>query len=338
MSGLRTHWDPIRGSIKVATDDISNIRRGIAVPQWLKQATLVGALLGIVWVMAAGIWTGDFPFVAVGATTVLWAIFLAVEHLANSDGRKSIRRVRIARENGWSYTGKLLERVREFTTVRDSEGIDRRTHLVKSERMLEIERVVPELTKLQVGSFVGAHLDGEFWGESALGDRPFWLAVGSMEMNAMLAANPSLRGDSRGGRGGSGVFFSFLGAYRIDRKTGVRAVIKPENVANVGALDRDMKTESIAFNNAFHVSGTSADADISLEILRILSPATQDAMLNAKERYHNVGFVLDDDVLFFLAQDKLIGANASEDRIDEVLGPLVTEMERAAFGLKQYVE
>lgn len=338
MNGVRSHWDPIKGSIDVATDDISNIRKGIAVPQWLKQASLIGALLGIVWVMAAGIWTGDFPFVAVGATTMLWALFLGVEHLANSDGRKSIRRVKLARKNGWTYTGKLLERVREFATVRDSEGIDRRTQLVKSERMLAIERLVPELTKLQVGAFVGAHLDGEFWGESSPGGRPFWLAVGSMEMNAMFAADPSLRGDSRGGRGGSGVFFSFLGAYRIDRKTGVRAVIKPENIANVGVLDRDMKTESIAFNNAFHVSGASNAPDISLEIMRILSPATQDAMLKAKERYHNVGFVLDDDVLFFMAQDRLVGANASEDRIDETLAGLVAEMERAAFGLKQYVE
>jgi len=341
MSGQATHWDPIKGEISVETPDVSDIRAGIVLPAPVRRALPIGALLALLWTMVQAFWTDAFPFVPVAVTTVMFALFFLAGELENREGRQTKRRVALAHRNGWSYTGKLMERVREFGTIMTSDGADRRTHLVKSERALAVEDRVPELTKLQVGSFVGAQFDGEFWGRSSKDGQPFWLAIGAMEMEAGLAANPALRRDASGGGGGFGVFYSLLGAYRIGRNTGIRAVIRPENLFNKGPLDRDIRTESVAFNEAFHVSGTGTpgqDGETELAVLRILTPATQATLLDLLERYHTVGFVVDDDVLFFMAQDKLVGANAHPDRVDALFADMLTEFEAAKFALKDSVE
>ncbi|MEQ8480286.1 MAG: hypothetical protein RIC18_06490 [Hoeflea sp.] len=219
----------------------------------------------------------------------------------------------------------------------------RSSKLVKSERERAVEALVPELTKPTVGAFVGTNFDGEFWGESSQDRLPFWLAIGSMQMDTGLAFNTDLKRDSRGGSGTSGQFYSLLGAYKLGRKTGIRAVIKPENTVHVGPLDRDTKLESIAFNDAFHISGAHKDAASSgdvpeLELFRILTPATQDSMVTALKRYHNVGFVIDDDILFFMAQDKLVGENASRNGLDRLISSIVADFEKTKFGIKNYVE
>lgn len=337
MSAPVTHWDPIKGEISIDTPDVSNIRASVVLPAPARRFIPVGAIAALLWTMVQAIWTDAFPFIPVTVTTVMFALFFIADALENRDGRQTKRRVEIARKNGWSYTGKLMERVREFGTVTTSDGADRRTHLVKSERALAVEKCVPELTKLQVGSFVGAQFDGEFWGTSSKDGLPFWVAIGAMDMEAGIAANAALRLDSRGGTGGFGVFFSLLGAYKIGRETGVRAVVRPENLFNAGPLDRDIKTESIAFNEAFHVSGratTPQGAEPELAVLRILTPAAQVTLLDLRERYHTVGFVVEDDVLFFMAQDKLVGANAHPDRIDVLLAGIMAEFEAAKFSLK----
>jgi len=339
MSGRVTHWDPIKGEISVETPDVSDIRSGVVLPAPLRRMLPIGAILALLWTMVQGFWTDGFPFVPVAVTTVMFALMFLAGELENKDGQQLKRRVELARRKGWSYTGKLMERVREFGTVMTSDGADRRTRLVKSERALAVEDRVPELTRLQVGSFVGAQFDGEFWGTSSNDGLPFWVAIGAMEMEAGLAANPALRRDARGGRGGFGVFYSLLGAYKLGRKTGVRAAVRPENLFHKGPLDRDIKTESIAFNEVFHVScSNDAGADADLAVLSILTPATQTTLLDLLERYHTVGFVIDDDVLFFLAQDKLVGANAHPDRVDAHLADLLTEFEAAKFSLKNTVE
>ena len=343
MSAAKTHWDPIRGTIDIETPDIANIRKGIAVPPIISRILLFAALASVLLVFVEGIIRGDFPFISVAVTTVIWGLFLGANHLENEDGRKTIRRVKLARNKGWSYTGALMERVREFQTAWKSDGAERTTRLVKSERARAVEAKLPELTKVRFGAFVGAQFDGEFWGESSEDGLPLWFAVGSMRMEAGLAFNADLRQDAFGVKGGYGQFFSLLGAYKIDRKTGVRATIMPENIFNKGPLDRDIKTESVAFNEAFNVSGRRKDdtpgkADLTLDVLRILTPATQDSMLSLSERYHNIGFVLDDDVLFFMAQDKVVGKNATQDRIDTLLVSIFEDFEKAKLGIKRYVE
>lgn len=343
MSGKRSRWDPISGTIEVETPDISTIRQGIAIPPVINRILLAAALLSILWVMVEGFTRDAFPFVAAAVTTVVWGLFFGAAQLENEEGRKTIRRVRLAESKGWSYTGELMARVREFVSVGKSDGVDRETRLVKSERALAVEARVPELTITRVGAFAGAMFDGEFWGESSRDGLPFWFAIGAMNMEAGLAFNSDLRRDAFGGEGGYGQFFSLLGAYRIDRKTGIRAVVMPENLFSKGPLDRDLKTESVAFNRAFRISSrykseARSSADPTLETLQVLTPATQDAMLEMRKRYHNTGFVLDDDILFFMAQDKLVGANAARDRIDALIVEIAEDFERAKFSLKRYVE
>ncbi|MBB99630.1 MAG: hypothetical protein CML67_08855 [Rhodobacteraceae bacterium] len=338
----RRHWDPFDGEIVVETPDISGSRKGIALPIWLKRLPLPAALLALMWTLAAGFVGSSFPFVPVAVTTFAFGAIFLVDALENVDGRRTHRRVRIAQDKGWSYTGKFLEWQIERMPLRDSDGnYERRSQRVKPPRLRKIEAHIPELTKVQAGSFMGARLDGEFWGESAQDGLPLWIAVGAMQMEAGLGTR-GMRRDARGGRGGYGQFFSVLGAYRIDRKTGIRAVVRPENIVNKGPLDRDIKTESIQFNERFHISGrclsAGSETDVSREILQILTPATQATMLDLLTRFHTVGFIVADDVLFFMAQDKLVGENASEGGIDRLLPGMLEEFEAAKLSIKRYVE
>ncbi len=341
MSMAVRHWDPVEGEIAVATPDTAGIRRGIELPATIRRLLPVAAILGMLWTLVAGVVSGDFPFVPVAVTTVLFAAFFLGAELENTDGRRTLRRAELARRKGWSYTGKLMERVRVFHTVLGADGADRQTRLVKSERARAVERLVPELTEVRLGAFLGAQFDGEFWGRSARDDQPFWVAVGAMEMEAGLAGDGSLRRDAHGGRGGFGIFYSLLGAYRIDRRTGVRVAVRPESLLNKGPLDRDLKTESARFNAAFHISAEAAgEAAEPAEqaALRALTPATQVVMLELLERYHNVGFVLDDDILYFMAQDKLVGGNARAERVDNLLVEIMADFEAAKLALGRYVE
>lgn len=338
----RRHWDPFEGEIAVETPEISSIRKGIALPIWLKRLPLPAALLALTWTMVEGFAGSSFPFVPVAVTTLAFGAIFLVDILENTDGRRTHRRVHIARNKGWSYTGKFLEWQIERTPIRDSDGnYERRSQRVKPPRLRKIEAHIPELTKVQAGSFMGARLDGEFWGESAQDSLPLWIAIGAMQMEAGFG-NRGMRRDARGGKGGYGQFFSLLGAYRIDRKTGIRAVIRPENIANKGPLDRDIKTESVQFNERFHVSGRPVSAgggnDVSREVLQILTPATQATMLDLGARFHTVGFIVADDVLFFMAQDKLVGENATEGGIDRLLPGMLEEFEAAKLSIKRYVE
>lgn len=341
MNAVSGHWDPVQGTISVETDDISQIKTGITLPAPVRRFLPIAALAAMLWTFVQGFLSDGFPFIPVAVTTVLFGAFIFAAELENEDGRKTLRRVRLARQKGWTYTGKLMERVMAYKTAWSSDGAERRAQRVKSERARAVETLVPELTKLQVGAFMGAEFDGEFWGKSTKDDLPFWMAIGAMQMEAGLAADKSLREDAHGGKGGFGVFFSLLGAYRIGRKTGVRAVIRPENLVNRGPLDRDIKTESVQFNAAFNITGTAKSGDenaVEHDILRILTPATQATMLDLLQRYHNVGFVVDDDVLFFMAQDRLVGRNANPDRIDTLLAGIAADFEEAKFAIKRYVE
>ncbi|WP_349365605.1 MAG: hypothetical protein ABL311_11670 [Nitratireductor rhodophyticola] len=338
----RRHWDPFEGEISVETPDTSSIRKGVALPIWLKRLPLPAALLALIWTMVAGFTGNSFPFAPVAVTTLAFGAIFLVEMLENADGRRLVRRVRIARDRGWSYTGRFLEWQIERTPVRDSEGhYERRSQRVKPPRLEKIEARIPELTKARAGSFMGVRLDGEFWGDSREDSLPLWVAVGAMQMEAGLGMR-EMRRDARGGKGGYGQFFSLLGAYRIDRKTGIRAVIRPESIVNRGPLDRDIKTESIQFNERFHVSGrpmTKRDSrDVTQEVLQILTPATQASMLDLAARFHNLGFIVEDDVLFFMAQDRLAGENASEGGIDRLLPGMLEEFEAAKLSIRRYVE
>ncbi|KFB08992.1 hypothetical protein [Nitratireductor basaltis] len=338
----RRHWDPFEGEIEVETPELSSIRKGIALPLWLKRIPLPAVLFSLVWTMAAGFGGGGFPFVPVTVTTFAFGTIFLMEILENADGHRTRRRILIARDRNWSYTGKFLEWQIERKPARDSDGnFERRSQRVKPQRLKTIETAIPELTVMQAGSFMGVRLDGEFWGESVQDGLPLWVALGAMQMEAALGPRERRR-DARGGRGGYGQFISLLGAYRIGRKTGIRAIIRPENIANRGPFDRDIKTESIHFNEQFHVSGrsvaTDGEMDVSREVLQILTPATQATLLDLAVRFHTVGFVVVDDVLFFMAQDKLVGENASEGGIDRLLPGILEEFEAAKLSIKRYVE
>jgi hypothetical protein len=343
MSKVARHWDPFDGNIDVVTPDISDIRKGVSLPIWVKRAPLPLALIAMIWTFIAG-FTGDqFPFFPVAVTTVAFAAVFLVDALENVDGRRRFRRVNIARGKGWSYTDAFLEWQMARTGGFDSDGdFERRLRRVKPPRLEKIEAHIPELTTMQVGSFMGVRLDGEFWGKSEKDDLPLWIALGAMQIEAGLGTR-EMRRDTRGGRGGYGQFFSLLGAYQINRKTSIRAVIRPENIAHKGPLDRDIKTESVEFNDSFHISARPIDeqdtgVDLAMDVLQILTPATQGTLLDLKARFHNVGFIVEGNVLFFMAQDKLVGENASQGGIDRLLPDIIAEFEAAKFSIKRYVE
>ncbi|MEQ8480555.1 MAG: hypothetical protein RIC18_07850 [Hoeflea sp.] len=80
MNSKVTHWDPVEGEMNVETPDISTIREGIVIPPFLKRILPIAAVISMIWVMAAGfLGDGEFPFIPVGVTTLVWVAFL--EHL-----------------------------------------------------------------------------------------------------------------------------------------------------------------------------------------------------------------------------------------------------------------
>ncbi|MDQ0314689.1 hypothetical protein [Amorphus orientalis] len=339
MTATETRWDPIAGSLAVETPDIRSIRKGIALPPLVMRILPLVAIASMGWTVVAAV-LGTGVVLAIVVTTAAFGAFFLASHLENEEGRETLRRVRLARERGWSYTGEKMKTV----LASDSRGIDAWSTARPAEtaRMRQVREAVPELVDLRVGAFTGSDFDGEFWGLSREDGLPFWVAIGTMAMDAALAADQGLRRDAYGGRGGFGVLISLLGAYRLDRKTGVRAIVQPENVFNLGPLDRDIKTESAAFNEAFRIAGRAAGdrpaETVELDVLRILTPATQATLLDLMERYRALGFVIDDDVLYFTAQDRLVGANARPDAVDRHICQVLEDFERAKFSLKRYVE
>ncbi|WP_367718252.1 hypothetical protein AB2N04_08225 [Nitratireductor sp. GISD-1A_MAKvit] len=77
---------------------------------------------------------------------------------------------------------------------------------------------------------------------------------------------------------------------------------------------------------------------MTLQVLQILTPATQATMLELAARFHNVGFIVENDVLFFMAQDQLVGESASEGGIDRLLPEVLEEFETAKLSIRHYVE
>ncbi|WP_101069184.1 hypothetical protein [Roseovarius salinarum] len=330
MTATETRWDPIEGTLTIETPP-AEAARGIAIPQTLRRLPIPLALAAMIWVFVA-IARGSNVFIPMALFMVCLGAEFLMGHLANDAGRQRARRARIARDNNWSYTGAFLEPV--------VTGVD---GAKTSPRMNRIRERVPELVKMQPGAFIGAEFDGEFWGSFDDG-RPFWIALGTRRMEAALAADPALRRDRHGGAGGQGLLFSLLAAYRLDRATGIRAVAAPENLFSLGPLDRDIKTESEAFNRRFRVAGHARDdpdrPEVALrtEVLRVLSPAAQTTMLDLADRYRATGFVVDDDVFYLMAQDTLSGANARPDRVDLHLAGIVEAFRTAALAPKRYVE
>lgn len=322
-------WDPFEGALNVETPP-AEVARAVDIPQALRRLPIPLAIAAMVWVFVA-VARGANVFIPVAAFVASFGAEFLMWYLANDAGRQRARRARLARDKGWSYTGALLK------PVFDGDGTK------ASPRMIRIRDTVPELVKLQLGAFMGADFDGEFWGNVDEGP-PFWMALGTRRMEAALAADPRLRRDRHGGKGGQGVLFSLLAAYRLDRATGIRAVVAPENAFSLGPLDRDIKTESGAFNRHFRVAAHAKDGsdwpEIALrtEVLRILSPATQTTMLDLAGRYRVTGFVVDDDVFYLMAQDNLSGENAHPDQIDRCLAGIVEEFINAAMAPKRYVE
>ncbi|WP_367718253.1 hypothetical protein AB2N04_08230 [Nitratireductor sp. GISD-1A_MAKvit] len=186
MSGRR-HWDPFEGEIEVEAPDTTSFHPGLVLPAWLKRMPLPAVMLTLAWTMIAGLVGDGFPFIPVTFTTIAFASIFLVDMLENKDGRQTLRRIRIAQARGWSYTGRFLQWQIERTPIRRSNGnYERRSQRVKPPRLEKIEARIPELTRLQTGAYMGARLDGEFWGASRKDGLPLWIALGAMQMETAL--------------------------------------------------------------------------------------------------------------------------------------------------------
>ncbi|WMS43476.1 hypothetical protein RDV64_03495 [Acuticoccus sp. MNP-M23] len=317
---VREHWDPFAGGISVATPDPSSIRKGFAVPRAVTSFALYAVLASVVWV-GWDLVAGRDPWGGIALFTAGMAVVFGADKLANAKGRRTVRRIALANELGWSYTGKL---------VRDVGGGDTRR---RSPRMTLIANEQPGLvTQLRP-------IDGEFWGTSDIDGAPFWLGIGTLDHDATLGA-AALRKDARGGKGRLGVMLTLTGAYRLGRATGVRAVIAPDAFFAGRGNGPDLDTLSTEFSGKYHASVEPGPdgATNELALHRILTPATQTTLLDLAEHYARVGFIIDNDVLFFTATELLMGKNASQAGLDENVPAVLKDFERAKVAIKDYVE
>ena len=171
-----------------------------------------------------------------------------------------------------------------------------------------------------------------FYYGTARNGMPFWMGVEVVDVMLLLAPR-AMRRDRYGNRAWTGRGLGFVIAYRLDRDTGIAARL----MAEAGGRDarRDIDTESIAFNRAFHVTLDTDDGQNRARLLQVLTPAFQHRLLELHETFRIQLIVHGRDV--FLRGFEI--ANLRDpDRVAALFAETVAALADAAEGFKHYAE
>ena len=197
------------------------------------------------------------------------------------------------------FTGSAQDRLFRLQAAARAVGYAFRAK-IPGPRMVEIQRKAPEMFKLRVGGSIPLILESEMWGIAEHGS-PMWMGVGA-HGSAAFFGGPR-QNEKAPGSGAQGNVVMMVAAYKLDRDTGARIVLMPENFGAIGPLDRDLKTESVAFNKAFNIRVTGRETGddldrMTVEVLQVLTPAFQTTLLDLSEHYA-ARVIVDGDTVFF---------------------------------------
>ncbi|MER0240358.1 hypothetical protein ABRA89_19850 [Fulvimarina sp. MAC8] len=312
-------WDPFEGELRIPAPNPGPQPFGFNVPTWLFSVTFVSILVSGYFIFATK--DNDYnldgvsPLALVGvlaSTVVMGAMMI----LNNARSKARWRQEMAAKLLGWRF------RAQPIWVSKTSTGKQKPI----PPRVTAIQSAVPEFVEYG-GDLLTALFDGnEFWGRTRE-NIPFWMLL--WQSPALFAPRDKLEAGSVGG--GQAVGNTIYTAFRLDRRTGVRIVLLPEDLTTVGTIDEDL--ESDAFNRRFRVHRDRGDA---ADLRRFLTPVVQESFVALFDAY-GVRVMLEDDVLFmaghtnrYVAKDPHVAARE--------LAKLVSEFAEAATALKRYID
>jgi len=322
MSRSAAFWDPFEGT--VAPDNAQKSERTARLPESFKKLELPLFLLSVPGFILA-IFSESLRPYGFALVTVGMAGGFAVEH----------------------FTGAAADRLNRIWSAADRLGFRFRPE-IPAQRLAAIRRAVPELFSLRIFGSIPLIIESEMWGADPDGNG-LWLGVGAISSATFLGGpkqnDRSAAGIAMGTVGAKdggiqGNLVMMIAAYRLERDTGIRLVLMPETVGAVGPLDRDLKTESVAFNKAFNIRVTARDDGgdldrISMNVLQVLTPAFQTTLLDLADRFA-ARVIVDRDIVYFGGYRNL------QSLEDAVLRPFVEQavagFAEASVSFKRYAE
>lgn len=323
MSRSAAFWDPFEGT--VAPGNAQKPKRTAGLPESFKKLEMPLFLLSVPGFILA-IFSESLRPYGFALVTVGMAGGFAIEH----------------------FTGASADRLDRIRSAADKLGFRFRPE-IPAQRLAAIRRAVPELFSLRIFGSIALIIESEMWGADLNGNA-LWLGVSAISSATLLGGPkqndmPAMRiaGAKGAGLQGNlvqGNLVMMIAAYRLERDTGLRLVLMPETVGARGPLDRDLKTESVAFNHAFNIRVTARDDGgdldrISLNVLQVLTPAFQTTLLDLADRFA-ARVIVDRDIVYFGGYRNL------QSLEDAVLRPFVEQavagFAEASLSFKRYAE
>lgn len=312
MSGQTLFWDPFEVSVKPAQEPAGNDTKPLLPASYKKL---------------------ELPFFALSIPGFLLAVF--------SDSLRPLGIVlaTLGMAGGFAinhFTGASKDRLNRLRKA--AEALDFRFRSkIPGTRLQKIREEIPEFFKLRVGGSIPLVIESEMWGTSENG-APIWVGLGAHSSAAFFGGPKQNTTTETGGPQGNVVMM--IAAYKLDRDTGIRLVLMPENVSAIGPLDRDLKTESVAFNNAFNIRVTTSQGaaeldQVSVEVLQVLTPALQTTLLDLADRFA-ARLVIDRGIVYFAGFRNL--QSLDDAVLQTFVKDVVAGFSQASISFKHYAE
>ena len=300
-------WDPIEGEVKAAVPQPRAItqNRFAGVLRFLSLPMLIITLAGF----CIAVFSERLMVHGIAIATAGFVFLLFGDKLSGSSSNRAARIVNAARAAG-HLGGTRLDKP----------------------KIARLAGRIRNLMVVRLGASIPLILQHEIWGQTKSGI-PFWMGL-SLNASRAFAGGP--KANVRVDPGQShGEVAMFVVAYKLDRDTGIRAEIMPEFVTAKGPLDRDIKTESVEFNRKFNIRLREDDGAGKMDLLRVLSPATQVVFIGLADAYA-ARAIIDGDTVFFGGYRNF---QTTDDRaLQALLTQAVDDFAEAATAFKTYAE
>lgn len=350
-------WDPFEKQILAERQQVDPPQGRIPVPAWVSTLAIISAVAGFVVLFST--------FFIGGETITFTGIIIIAISFGMAFGADALRKdmewerwilYRVAHDNDWSFrlvrheNGKdglndptrrrAVWQVKHSVTsvTADSNTADKLAQFADDvggrERtydplIAEAYRKIGHLMAARPGQPIPIDVSALYRGRTKDGV-PFWMGA-QLAKTVMVAANKALKTDARGNADGHGHGIALVLAFPLSRDTGIVADLLAEALWDAR---KDIDTESTQFNDIFNIKLRSANHS-EAELLRVLSPATQTAMIDLAARY-KTQFVISDDTIFMAGYDLVNIENP--EALAEIVAQVVDDFASAATSFKTYAE
>lgn len=326
----RKVWDPFSGEMNISREVINKPGARIKVPNAIQTANLILLLVSAV-VMTAGFALGyeKIGIIFAGGFCITIALLFLFDALGKEKQVMDYLLFKIAEKHDWAFA--LM--AREFTShkMKGPDDMLRSLDVHRDPRLEPVYKCVPELVRPRTGQLIPTIIQALYWGKSKAGI-PFWMGVGTM---VSMGASPKAKMQNPELDVSKGTLLTLITAYDLARDTKIRAAITAESPA--WESGKDIQTESVEFNRRFFIQLKDDDAfeKGKLELLRALTPATQDRLLDLWQRY-NAQFIFDGATIFMSGYFEAMTEDF--DLLEAKCSAAVEDFAEAAQSFKTYVE